>query len=293
MIWCSTHWTYWEETWCEDSLGHNDKAPISYVPVAWVTPLLLINTIRLKIIEANELLCGVNRGCCKLNCGTHSQISSSHWSNRHTDKINSTNQYVIVEFLSLWHYLTLAPFCLHLQTMLSLDAQHTLRDMKPEHRSPEQLHQACGTLCFSSFAHAWCMHICTHSYMHMHACTHTHTHIYICMHPYAHMHTRPFCFCILLLKFFLHEWNLWSWSKEINKLSDSQIICRHLRDSSWDLKGKVAGTLFTGERVFNGGSWIPLDIIFFCWHLMYNNYFFSVDYYKICEYFIFKLSIKV
>ena len=135
------------------------------------------------------------------------------------------------------------------------------------------------------------------TYAHIHTCicmhAHTHTHIYICMHPYAHMHTRPFCFCILLLKFFLHEWNLWSWSKEINKLSDSQIICRHLRDSSWDLKGKVAGTLFTGERVFNGGSWIPLDIIFFCWHLMYNNYFFSVDYYKICEYFIFKLSIKV
>ena len=53
MIWRSTHWTYWDETWCKNVLAH--KGPRSE-PVVWVTPLLLLSTMTLKIIEVDKLL---------------------------------------------------------------------------------------------------------------------------------------------------------------------------------------------------------------------------------------------
>ena len=61
LIWHSTCWAYWNETWCEDSLGYN-------VPIVWVKPHSLINTIMQKTVEVNTLLCEVKWGWYKLNC---------------------------------------------------------------------------------------------------------------------------------------------------------------------------------------------------------------------------------
>ena len=72
MIWRSARRTCGDETWCEGSLGHERS-------VVWATPLSVIKTKTLKIIEVNESLCQAKGGWYRRNLAPVCLVAS--WCN--------------------------------------------------------------------------------------------------------------------------------------------------------------------------------------------------------------------